>query len=45
MIITFEMREEIHGMMYEVITQDLGNRERNVDGDHTTILSATNDTK
>jgi hypothetical protein len=40
MVITPAMREDITGMMREVIAQELGNREGHVDGDQAAALSA-----
>lgn len=40
MLITPAMREDITGMMREVIAQELGNREGHVDGDQAEALFA-----
>lgn len=43
MVISPELREQIMGMMREVIAQELGNRERFVDGDHAGVVPVVND--
>lgn len=40
MVISPAMREDITGMMQEVITHELGNREGHVDGDQAAVLFA-----